>query len=122
MVPAGDGGSGAERGGGVERLEPGAGRWGRCLVATLSTWEILAARKVVLATGQDGTGRWWIPDFAEALPGAFRAHTRHISLLRYRNLTKRVDSAVRIKSPETQSHAFHPLNSERCHRPEPMDV
>ncbi len=33
------------------------------------------ARKVVLATGQDSTGRWWLPDFVEALPKALRAHT-----------------------------------------------
>lgn len=33
------------------------------------------ARKVVLATGQDSTGRWWMPDFVEALPKALRAHT-----------------------------------------------
>lgn len=33
------------------------------------------ARKVVLATGQDSTGRWWMPDVVEALPTALRAHT-----------------------------------------------
>jgi cation diffusion facilitator CzcD-associated flavoprotein CzcO len=33
------------------------------------------ARKVVLATGQDSTGRWWMPGFVEALPKALRAHT-----------------------------------------------
>lgn len=32
------------------------------------------ARKVVLATGQDSTGRWWMPDFVEALPKTLRAH------------------------------------------------
>ncbi|MEZ5816205.1 MAG: NAD(P)-binding domain-containing protein [Hyphomicrobiaceae bacterium] len=35
--------------------------------------EELFARKVVLATGQDGTGRWSMPDFVEALPQRFRA-------------------------------------------------
>ncbi|KAF0127649.1 MAG: oxidoreductase [Xanthobacteraceae bacterium] len=33
------------------------------------------ARKVVLATGQDSTGRWLMPDCVEALPKALRAHT-----------------------------------------------
>ena len=33
------------------------------------------ARKVVLATGQDSTGRWWMPAFVESLPKALRAHT-----------------------------------------------
>ncbi len=34
----------------------------------------LHARKVILATGQEGTGRWWMPDFVAALPGHLRAH------------------------------------------------
>lgn len=33
----------------------------------------IAARKLVLATGQDGTGRWWMPDFVAALPRERRA-------------------------------------------------
>ena len=38
--------------------------------------EILeAARKLVLATGQDGTGEWWMPDFVRALPAERRAHS-----------------------------------------------
>lgn len=48
---------------------------GRCLLATLSTGETIAARKIVLATGQDGTGEWWMPDFIRALPADRRAHT-----------------------------------------------
>jgi cation diffusion facilitator CzcD-associated flavoprotein CzcO len=48
---------------------------GRCLLVTLSTGETLAARKLVLATGQDGTGEWWMPDFVRALPTDKRAHT-----------------------------------------------
>jgi cation diffusion facilitator CzcD-associated flavoprotein CzcO len=48
---------------------------GRCLLVTLSSGEVLAARKLVLATGQDGTGEWWMPDFVRALPADRRAHT-----------------------------------------------
>lgn len=51
---------------------------GRCLLVTLSSGEVLAARKLVLATGQDGTGEWWMPDFVRALPADRRAHTREI--------------------------------------------
>ena len=47
---------------------------GRCLLVTLSTGEVVAARKVVLATGQDGSGEWWMPEFVRALPGDRRAH------------------------------------------------
>ncbi len=32
------------------------------------------ARKVVLATGQDGAGQWWMPGFVAALPAHLRAH------------------------------------------------
>ena len=45
-----------------------------CLAATLSTGDTALARKIVLATGQDGTGAWWMPDFITALPHATRAH------------------------------------------------
>ncbi|MBX9701946.1 MAG: NAD(P)-binding domain-containing protein, partial [Acetobacteraceae bacterium] len=34
----------------------------------------MQARKVVLATGQEGAGHWWMPDFLEALPRHLRAH------------------------------------------------
>lgn len=37
--------------------------------------ETLVTRKLVLATGQDGCGEWWMPDFVQALPERFRAHT-----------------------------------------------
>lgn len=36
--------------------------------------ESLHARKIVLATGQEGTGRWWMPEFVERLPPSLRAH------------------------------------------------
>jgi cation diffusion facilitator CzcD-associated flavoprotein CzcO len=32
------------------------------------------ARKIVLATGQDGAGLWWMPNFVAALPPHVRAH------------------------------------------------
>ncbi len=32
------------------------------------------ARKIVLATGQDGAGEWWMPEFVRALPTHLRAH------------------------------------------------
>lgn len=33
------------------------------------------ARKVVLATGQEGIGGWWMPEHIAALPTPYRAHT-----------------------------------------------
>ncbi len=36
--------------------------------------EVLHARKVLLATGQDGTGCWWMPPMIADLPAHLRAH------------------------------------------------
>jgi cation diffusion facilitator CzcD-associated flavoprotein CzcO len=36
--------------------------------------ETLYARKVVLATGQEGMGGWWMPGFVSGLPRHLRAH------------------------------------------------
>lgn len=36
---------------------------------------VIYARKIVLATGQDSTGRWWMPPEVAALPSHLRAHT-----------------------------------------------
>lgn len=45
------------------------------LAVTLRDGTVRFARKVVLATGQDGAGCWWMPDFVAELPRQFRAHT-----------------------------------------------
>jgi cation diffusion facilitator CzcD-associated flavoprotein CzcO len=42
-------------------------------LATPAGAERVLARKLVLATGQDGTGAWHMPDFVAALPPAHRA-------------------------------------------------
>ncbi len=65
----------------VTMIEPGQlDDGGACLLVTLSTGEVLAARKLVLATGQDGTGEWWMPDFVHALPKDRRAHTCELDI------------------------------------------
>jgi cation diffusion facilitator CzcD-associated flavoprotein CzcO len=49
---------------------------GDVLLATLDSGETLRARRIVLATGIDGSGRWHIPGFITAnLPRARYAHT-----------------------------------------------
>ena len=50
---------------------------GGLLAATLrdpAGQSVRYARKIVLATGQEGCGRWWMPDFVAALPPQRRAH------------------------------------------------
>jgi len=39
---------------------------------------VMRARKIVLATGQEGIGGWWMPEHIEALPTPFRAHTNEM--------------------------------------------
>lgn len=46
----------------------------RLTLETPSGPRIVYARKLVLATGQDGTGQWWMPDFIRRLPPNLRAH------------------------------------------------
>jgi cation diffusion facilitator CzcD-associated flavoprotein CzcO len=60
----------------VTAIEPAADG---LIAATLSladgTTETVHARKVILATGQDGMGEWWMPDDVAALPAHLRAHS-----------------------------------------------
>jgi len=44
------------------------------VAAATGVRETLHARKVVLATGQEGTGLWWMPEFVSRLPSHLRAH------------------------------------------------
>jgi len=43
-------------------------------VATAAGTERRYARQVVIATGIEGTGRWWMPEFLEAMPARLVAH------------------------------------------------
>jgi cation diffusion facilitator CzcD-associated flavoprotein CzcO len=98
---------------------------GRCLLVTLSTGEVLAARKLVLATGQDGTGEWWMPDFVRALPADRRAHT--CEMIDFQRLTGKTvavlgvgasamdNAAVALEHGATEVHVF-------CRRAEPSVV
>lgn len=97
---------------------------GSCLLVTLSTGEVLAARKLVLATGQDGTGEWWMPGFIRALPVDRRAHTcEAIDFERLRGRTVAVlgagasamDNAAVALEHGAHVHLF-------CRRPEPSFV
>jgi cation diffusion facilitator CzcD-associated flavoprotein CzcO len=96
-----------------------------CLSATLSTGETLHARKIVLATGQEATGQWWMPDFIAALPPAFRAHSADaIDFARLAGKTVAVlgagaaafdNAAVALEHGAAAVHLF-------CRRIEPVTV
>ncbi len=50
--------------------------FGETLQVTLKTLyklETLYVRRVVLATGHDGTGEWWLPDYLKSLPNKYCA-------------------------------------------------
>jgi len=96
-----------------------------CLEASLSDGGSVLARKVVLATGQDGTGRWWMPEFIEVLPAGHRAHAAdNIEFAALRGKTVAVlgagasafdNAAMALEAGAAEVHLF-------CRRAEPMVV
>jgi len=95
-----------------------------CLSVETSDGPLLA-RKVVLATGQIGVGRHWMPDFVEALPRALRAHAwEEIDFAALRGKTVAVlgagasafdNAAMALEAGAAAVHLF-------CRRVEPMVV
>jgi len=95
-----------------------------CLRVETSAGEMLA-RKVVMATGQEGVGRAWMPEFVEALPTALRAHAwEEIDFARLRGKVVAVlgagasafdNAAVALEAGAAEVHLF-------CRRAEPMVV
>ena len=93
--------------------------------AELAGGEILLARKIVLATGQDGTGAWWMPDFVSALPRHVRAHAvEPIDFAALRGRTVAVlgagasaydNAAMALEAGAADVHLF-------CRRTEPMNI
>ncbi len=85
----------------------------------------LLARKLVLATGQEGVGGWWMPEFLTALPPAFRAHAAEdIDFARLRGKTVAVlgagasafdNAAVALEAGAAAVHLF-------CRRPIVQDI
>lgn len=83
------------------------------------------ARRVVLATGQEGIGGWWMPDAVRALPPAFRAHaSEDIPFARLRGRVVAVlgagasafdNAAVALEHGAAEVHLF-------CRRADPMVV
>jgi len=95
-----------------------------CLAVETSAG-VMHARKVVLATGQDGFGEWWMPDFVKALPPHLRAHAaEEIDFAALRGKVVAVlgagasafdNAAVALESGAKEVHLF-------CRRAEPMVI
>ncbi len=83
------------------------------------------ARKVVLATGQDGGGEWWMPDFVAALPDRFRAHAADsidFSALRGRRVAVLGAGASAFDNAAMALEAGAVSVDVFCRRPEPQVV
>jgi len=95
-----------------------------CLRVETSEGPMLA-RKVVLATGQEGAGIWWMPDFIRALPTHLRAHSADtIDFAALRGKVVAVlgagasafdNAAMALEAGAAEVHLF-------CRRAEPMVV
>ncbi len=86
---------------------------------------VMLARKVILATGQEGAGRWWMPDFVEALPPPLRNHAADdidFAALRGRRVavlgagaSAFDNAATALEAGAAEVHLF-------CRRAEPMVI
>jgi len=95
-----------------------------CLRVETSAGPMLA-RKVVLATGQEGAGIWWMPDFVRDLPAHLRAHSADaIDFAALRGKVVAVlgagasafdNAAMALEAGAAEVHLF-------CRRAEPMVV
>ena len=98
---------------------------GGLLTATLSDGTSLHARKVVLATGQDGAGLWWMPDSVASLPARFRAHAADpidFAALRGRRVAVLGAGASALDNAATALEAGAAEVVVFCRRPEPQLV
>jgi cation diffusion facilitator CzcD-associated flavoprotein CzcO len=107
------------------RIGPARTDDGQPCLAVETTAGPLLARKVVLATGQEGAGHWWMPDFVAALPARLRAHAwEAIDFAALRGRVVAVlgagasafdNAAAALEAGAAEVHLF-------CRRAEPMVV
>ncbi|MBY0610884.1 MAG: NAD(P)/FAD-dependent oxidoreductase [Beijerinckiaceae bacterium] len=63
-----------ENGTALRRIAPAGDCLRLDLIMSDGETRTIYARKIVLATGQEGAGLWWMPEFIRALPPHLRAH------------------------------------------------
>jgi cation diffusion facilitator CzcD-associated flavoprotein CzcO len=83
------------------------------------------ARRVVLATGQEGAGLWWMPDFVAALPPHVRAHAADpidFAALRGRRVAVLGAGASAFDNAAMALEAGAASVTLFCRRPEPQTV
>jgi cation diffusion facilitator CzcD-associated flavoprotein CzcO len=95
-----------------------------CLTVETSEGPMLA-RKVVLATGQEDAGRWWMPEHVAALPAHLRAHTADpidFAALRGKAVAVLGAGASAFDNAATALEAGAAEVALFCRRPEPQLV
>jgi FAD-dependent urate hydroxylase len=95
------------------------------LRVTLADGTVRFTRKVVLATGQDGAGVWWMPDFVAALPARYRAHAADpidFAALRGRRVAVLGAGASAFDNAAMALEAGAAEVALFCRRPEPQVV
>jgi cation diffusion facilitator CzcD-associated flavoprotein CzcO len=83
------------------------------------------ARKVVLATGQEGTGKWWMPDFIARLPRHLRAGTADpidFAALRGKRVAVLGAGASAFDNAATALEAGAASVDLYCRRPQPQTI
>jgi cation diffusion facilitator CzcD-associated flavoprotein CzcO len=106
-------------------ISPAAGGLLEVTVAAAGIRQPIFARKVVLATGQEGAGSWWMPEFVSALPRHLRAHAADD--IDFATLAGKIvavlgagasafdNAAVALEHGAAEVHLF-------CRRPEPQVI
>jgi cation diffusion facilitator CzcD-associated flavoprotein CzcO len=95
------------------------------LAVTLSDHTVRHARKVVLATGQEGAGAWWMPDFIAALPPHLRANAADpidFAALRGRRVAVLGAGASAFDNAATALEAGAATVDLYCRRPQPQTI
>ena len=114
-----------ENGTELTRIAPSGDCLGLDLIMADRTARTIHARKIVLATGQEGTGLWWMPEFVRALPNHLRAHAA--DEIQFEALEDKVvavlgagasafdNAATALEAGATEVHLF-------CRRPMPQTI
>ena len=109
----------------LRRIVPRGGCLGLELADADGKARTIHARKIVLATGQEGTGLWWMPEFVRALPAHLRAHAAdEIEFQKHRGKVVAVlgagasafdNAATALEAGAAEVHLF-------CRRPTPQTI
>ena len=112
---------------GVEalRIDPARTDDGLPCLRVMTSAGPMLARKVVLATGQEDAGHWWMPDFVESLPRHLRAHaadTIDFAALRGRRVAVLGAGASAFDNAAMALEAGAATVDLYCRRAEPMVI